>query len=180
MSDDVIDIPTQGDPDEVRARMLAAIAEPADYDPASASTLVISDAQSLALACRRMRRQAKVSQRAFAARTGVSKTTVARIETGVVDPTIGLVVRLARAAGVALAITGLEPTSFVFGVVDDKRDGAGRHAPPHRLSDAGAGWWDPSFKRPVERAIAAHQADIALLASVASARARQRSGGQER
>lgn len=156
---------------DVSAAMYASIAEPGDYDPASASSLPITDAESLALACRRMRRHAKASQRAFAAKAGVSKTTIGRIETGDIDPSIGLVMRLAKAADLTLTLSGLEPTSFIFGIVETKRDGAGRHAPPHRLSKTGAGWWDTSSKHAVERALVTHQADISMLISVAAARA---------
>jgi transcriptional regulator with XRE-family HTH domain len=158
--------------DELRASIDAAIAEPADYDPASRSAVFITDPQSLALALRRMRRHMYASQRAFAAAAGVSRTTVARIETCDVDPTVGMLSRLVGAAGLSLAITGLGPTSFMFSIVDRQRDGAGRHAPPHRLSPTGVGWWDPSLKRPIEEAVAAHQADLQALMSVAAARSR--------
>jgi hypothetical protein len=82
--------------------------------------------------------------------------------------------RLVATAGVGPAVVGLDPTSFVFGIVDDKRDGAGRHAPPHRLSNAGMGWWDTSVNRPVRAAVRAHQADLVTLMSVAAARAQRR------
>jgi transcriptional regulator with XRE-family HTH domain len=150
------------------------LAEPERIDPLSGPTIEIATAQDLAIACRRMRRQAGCSQRAFAARADVSKTTIERIETCEVDPAVGLVARLASTAGVQLAVTGLDPTSFLFSIVDDQRDGAGRHAPPHRLSPAGTGWWDPSLRRPIREAVFAHRADMVLLMSTAAARSKRR------
>jgi len=179
MLDDLADDPADDPADDIDARMHAAIAEPGDYDQASASTLPITNAQSLALACRRMRRHANASQRAFAARAGLSKTTVARIETGAIDPSVGVLLKLVAAAGATLTLTGLDPTTFVFGVVENQRDAAGRHAPPHRLSEAGAGWWDPSFRRPVAQALVAHKADISLLVSVVAARDAARAAARD-
>src|SRR3954470_1315538 len=101
------------------------LAEPARLDPLSGPTILLATAQDLAIACRRMRRQAGCSQRAFAASADVSKTTIERIETCEVDPAIGLVARLAATAGVHIAVTGLDPTSFLFSIVDGQRDGAG-------------------------------------------------------
>jgi len=50
------------------------------------------------------RRRAGLSQRALAARAGVPPSTVARIETGALDPRIGTVERLLRACGHALEV----------------------------------------------------------------------------
>jgi transcriptional regulator with XRE-family HTH domain len=154
--------------------MAALLAEPARYDPASASEVDITDADSLALALRRARRHARLSQRALAARAGVSASAVARIETGTADPGIRTVVRLLTAAGVHLRVTGLEPTTFVFGIIERKRDAAGRHPPAHRLSEAGSGWWDTSPAAAIRHAISANLEDIRLLAGVAALRGRRR------
>lgn len=151
-----------------------ALADPCSFDPASAAALSITDAASLALACRRLRRQAGMSQRAFAVAAGVSKATITRIETGDVDPTIGLLLKLVSAARARLEITNLDPTSFVFGIVEEQRDRAERHPPPHRLSAAGFGWWDTSLERPLRRAKQRHQSDLATLTAVAAARAKRR------
>lgn len=159
-----------GDPDWVRR----AIAEPAKYDDASGSQVVLTGLESLALASRRMRRQAGLSQRGMAAKAEVSKTTIAKIETATVDPTVGTVVRLAAASGAQLVVAGLEPTTFVFGLIEQKRDRADRHAPPHRLSSAGLGYWDTSLERALARATRSHQADLTLLMAVAAARAAAR------
>ena len=150
------------------------LAEPANYDTASRSELFITDAESLALACRRMRRHAGLSQRALAAKSGVAKTTIDRIEVGAVDPTISTLLKLAQVTGATLAFGGLEPTTFIFGIVENQRDRAGRHAPPHRLSKAGFGWWDISAAPHVRRALTAHEGDLWALTSVAAARARIR------
>ena len=160
--------------------MESVLAEPANYDAASRSELFITDAESLALACRRMRRHAGLSQRALAARSGVAKTTIDRIEVGAVDPTIGTLLKLARATGSKLAFSGLEPTTFIFGIVENQRDRAGRHAPPHRLNKAGFGWWDISAAPHVRRALTAHEGDIWAMTSVAAARARIRLASDRR
>ena len=158
---------------EWEADAVAVLVEPASYDAASRAELFITDTESLALACRRMRRHAGLSQRALAAKSGVAKTTIERIETGMTDPTIGTLLRLASASGARLTLAGLDPTTFYFGVVEDQRDRAGRHAPPHRLSQAGFGWWDTSAEQHVRRALTKHEGDLWALASVAAARAQR-------
>ena len=150
------------------------LAEPANYDAASRPELSITDAESLALAFRRMRRHAGLSQRALAAKSGVAKTTIDRIETGKVDPTVATLLKLTRAAGARLSVSDLDPTTFIFGIVENQRDRAGRHAPPHRLSKAGFGWWDTTAAPHVRRALACHEGDIAALVAVAAARSRLR------
>ncbi|HEV2891973.1 MAG TPA: helix-turn-helix transcriptional regulator [Frankiaceae bacterium] len=53
------------------------------------------------------RRRASLSQRALAERAGVPQSTVARIESGAVDPSVSLLARLLRACDAALiAIPG--------------------------------------------------------------------------
>jgi transcriptional regulator with XRE-family HTH domain len=117
-----------------------------------------------------MRRQAGLSQRALAAKAGVSKTTIERTETGAADPTIATILKLVSAAGAQLQVTDLEATTFIFGIVEDQRDRAGRHAPPHRLSEAGYGWWDTAAEPHVRKALASHAADLSAFAAVARAR----------
>jgi len=148
--------------------------EPATYDAASRAELFVTDAESLALACRRMRRYAGLSQRALAAKSGVAKTTIDRIETGAVDPTIGTLLKLIDGTGARLSIGGLEPTTFIFGIVEDQRDRAGRHAPPHRLNNAGFGWWDTSADPHIRKALVSHQADLWALTAVARTRQARR------
>ena len=53
---------------------------------------------------REARRRADLSQRALAARAGVSQPLVARIETGDVDPAFGRLLQLVRACGFDLRI----------------------------------------------------------------------------
>jgi transcriptional regulator with XRE-family HTH domain len=165
----------EGEPErEPATNREAVFAEPATYDPASRAQLFVTDAESLALASRRMRRNAGLSQRALAAKAGVAKTTIDRIETGALDPTIGTLLKLAAATGAGLAITGLAPTTFIFGIVEEQRDRADRHAPPHRLNKAGFGWWDTSAEPHVRKALTAHKGDLWALVSVAAARAARR------
>ena len=150
------------------------LAEPAGYDPASAAEVVVSDYESLALALRRARRHAKVSQRVLAARAGVAASTVARLELGTTDCGVRTLIRLLNGAGVHLAVTGLQPTTFPFGIVEDKRDARGRRPPPHRLSEAGLGYWDPSKAAAIRQAVSAHASDYSLLLGVAALRASRR------
>jgi transcriptional regulator with XRE-family HTH domain len=159
------------DPYEV---MAAVLAEPAQYDAASRAEIVLDGPQSLGLALRRARRQAGLCQRGLARRGGVASTTVARIETGAADPTVGTLVRLLAAADLELAVTGLEPSTFVFGIVENQRDARGRRPPVHRLSEAGTGYWDRSVGAAVRRAIDVHLADLRLLNAVAGLRAQRR------
>ena len=165
------DVAPPADPDEL---MAAVLAEPAQYDAASRAELVLDGPAALGLALRRARRHAGLSQRALARRAGLASTTVARIETGAADPTVRTLIRLLAAAGLELVVTGLDPTTFAFGIVEDKRDAAGRHPPVHRLSEAGTGYWDTSPTAAARRAIEAHLADLRFLTGVAGLRARRR------
>ena len=70
----------------------------------SASRLAIMCQVKIGRRLRVARRRAGLSQRALAARAGVPASTVARIETGVLDPRIGTVERLLRACGHALEV----------------------------------------------------------------------------
>jgi len=61
---------------------------------------------------RSARRHAGLSQRAMAARAGTSQSVVARVETGVTDPTFETARRLLAAAGVE-AVCRLDPEAIV-------------------------------------------------------------------
>ena len=158
------------EPAIVVSESAVVFAEPATYDAASRAGLFITDAESLALAMRRLRRHAGLSQRGLAAKSGVAKTTIDRIETNDLDPTIGTFLKLTAAAGAWLGLGGLDPTTFIFGIVDEQRDRASRHAPPHRLSKAGFGWWDTSAAPHIRRPLTKHDGDMWALISVARAR----------
>jgi transcriptional regulator with XRE-family HTH domain len=59
--------------------------------------------------CLLARRQAGLSQRALAAATGVSPSTIARIEKGRMEPTVALLTRLVAACGLELRMSVAEP-----------------------------------------------------------------------
>ncbi|MGS2615586.1 helix-turn-helix domain-containing protein [Micromonospora sp. LZ34] len=104
-----------------------------------------------------LRRRADLSQRELARRSGVPKSTVARIESDPgADPRLRTVERLVRAAGGELVVgarnvAGVwdQPEALVGGVPHDEcRDEAGRRYPAHldvrevrTLKDWPAAWW---------------------------------------
>lgn len=59
--------------------------------------------QGIAKALRRWRAARGLSQRALAARAGLDYTSIARIETGRQDPTVGSLARLAKGLGTTVA-----------------------------------------------------------------------------
>jgi transcriptional regulator with XRE-family HTH domain len=59
--------------------------------------------------CLLARRHARLSQRALAAATGVSPSTIARIEKGRMEPTVSLLTRLVEACGLELRMSVAEP-----------------------------------------------------------------------
>lgn len=54
--------------------------------------------------CREIRRRAGISQRTLATQAGVTPATIARIERGRMEPTLDLLQRVARGAGVSFDI----------------------------------------------------------------------------
>lgn len=66
------------------------------------SDMIAAMASSAWAVCREIRARAGLSQRALAALAGVPPATVARIERGRMEPTLALLERLARAAGLEL------------------------------------------------------------------------------
>ncbi|MEV4655026.1 GNAT family N-acetyltransferase [Micromonospora sp. NPDC049301] len=113
-------------------------------------------------ALRALRRRADLSQRELAERSGVPKSTLARIEVGQGGPpAFQTVERLVRAAGGELALTlpgsprvtrdGGSPSVLA----DEPRDEAGRRYPAHldvrrirTLKDWPAAWWVHSYTLP--------------------------------
>lgn len=111
---------------------------------------------------RALRRQADLSQRELAERSGVPKSTLARIESGRgAEPGFATVERLVRAAGGALTIgvSGRPGLGQVPAMPDDeRRDEAGRRYPPHldlrevrKLTDWPGAWWAHWYTLPRER-----------------------------
>ncbi|MER7416596.1 helix-turn-helix transcriptional regulator [Micromonospora peucetia] len=104
---------------------------------------------------RALRRQADLSQRELARRSGVPKSTVARIESDPgADPKLRTVERLVRAAGGELAV-GVRVADHTIAVAvpppvphDGRRDEGGRRYPAHldvrevrTLKDWPGAWW---------------------------------------
>ena len=81
---------------------------------------------------REARRRAGLSQAALAARAGVPKSTVGRIESGARTPSVDLVERLVRAAGLELTVSlsELDPGT------DSMFERTLRRSPAQRLADA--------------------------------------------
>jgi transcriptional regulator with XRE-family HTH domain len=69
----------------------------------------VSSGSSAYAICVLARRQAGLSQRALAAATGVSPSTIARIEKGRMEPTVALLTCLVEACGLELRLS-LAPT----------------------------------------------------------------------
>jgi transcriptional regulator with XRE-family HTH domain len=59
--------------------------------------------------CLLARREAGLSQRALAAATGVSPSTIARIEKGRMEPTVALITRIVEACGLELRMSVARP-----------------------------------------------------------------------
>ena len=94
---------------------------------------------------RRARRIADLSQRELAGRVGVASSTIGRIESGGVQPSLALFLRLVGVAGLAVVVVDADGR-VVLPMLDhdDIRDGAGRRYPSHLdvILDPVAGeWW---------------------------------------
>jgi transcriptional regulator with XRE-family HTH domain len=81
---------------------------------------------------REARRRAGLSQAALAARAGVPKSTVGRIESGARTPSADLVEQLVRAAGFELTLSLSEPDPGT----DSMFERTLRRTPAQRLADA--------------------------------------------
>ena len=88
---------------------------------------------------RLVRRRLDVSQRALAARLGVSQSRVARWETGRTSPSADLLVQLARMAGLHVELVDESGAVETPMRGDGARDRAGRRYPAH--VDLRARWW---------------------------------------
>lgn len=98
---------------------------------------------------RRARRIADISQRELARRTGLAPSTVARIETGAIAPSLDVVQHILATAGLSLVVVDrdghvVQPMRDV----DDIRDGADRRYPAHldTILDPRPGeWWADQY-----------------------------------
>lgn len=124
----------------------------------------VAEPTALGPALRALRRRADLSQRELAAKAGVPKSTVARIESATADPRFGTVERLVRAAGGLLVIgesgdlaaNALAPPEPV--PHDELRDEAGRRYPAHldvwevrEPKDWPGAWWAEWYNLPPAR-----------------------------
>jgi transcriptional regulator with XRE-family HTH domain len=69
----------------------------------------VNQGSSAYAVCLLARHQAGLSQRALAATTGVSPSTIARIERGRMEPTLALLTRLVEACGLELRLSIAAP-----------------------------------------------------------------------
>ena len=81
---------------------------------------------------RRARRLTGLSQRAYARKAELSESALARIETGEVDPKLGVLVRLLSVAGFTLVAVTEDGEVLVPFDVDGVRDLGGRRYPAHK------------------------------------------------
>jgi transcriptional regulator with XRE-family HTH domain len=98
---------------------------------------------------RRTRRIGDLSQRQMARRAGVAPSTVARLERGVLTPSLELLQRLLATAG--LYVVAVDADGHVIAPMEDREDftdGAGRRYPAHldTIVDPGPGdWWGDTY-----------------------------------
>jgi len=82
---------------------------PEERGAASIYACNMSSGSSAYAICLLARRQAGMSQRALAAATGVSSSTIARIEKGRMEPTVALLTRIVEACGLELRLSVANP-----------------------------------------------------------------------
>ncbi|GAA5147153.1 hypothetical protein GCM10023321_07720 [Pseudonocardia eucalypti] len=98
---------------------------------------------------RAVRRRADLSQRELAARAGVSRSTVNRVEAGGYAPSLAMLSRLLAVADVHLvAVDGQGHVVPPLRAWDNTKDGANRHFPAHLdtvLDPRDGEWWGDRF-----------------------------------
>jgi len=87
---------------------------------------------SIAIIVREARRRAGLTQAALAEKASVPKSTVGRIESGARTPSVELVERLVRAAGLELTVSLAEPDPGTDAMFERTL----RRTPAQRLADA--------------------------------------------
>lgn len=94
---------------------------------------------------RKVRRRTDLSQRELAQAARVSRSTVARVESGELTPSLGMLVRLLAVGRLALVVTDDQGrVVHPMRVWDDTRDGADRQFPAHLdliVDPHGGEWW---------------------------------------
>lgn len=119
----------------------------ADEPPPAAVDAVVPDASGLV---RAVRRRADLSQRELAERTGLSRSTIGRIESGSLAPGLRTLTTILSVAGVRLVAVD-EDNRRVPPMEDlpgDVRDGAGRRYPSHLdtiLDPLPGEWWGDRY-----------------------------------
>ncbi|WP_104525148.1 helix-turn-helix domain-containing protein [Blastococcus atacamensis] len=96
-------------------------------------------------ALRRIRRTADLSQRQIAERAGISKSAIARAESGSAGLDVDALAACAALAGLRIALLDSEGREVGGMIRDAVRDGAGRRFPAHLdpvLSDEERGRWE--------------------------------------
>lgn len=125
----------------------------------------------------RVRRLADLSQRELAALVGISSSTVSRIESGTVVPSIQLYARVLALAGLHLAVVDGDGNEVLPVPIDTVRDNQGRRFPAH-LDVAPPDevpferWAFPRYDRPEARGWFRHRSARDELAEASPARHR--------
>lgn len=122
---------------------------PLPNGPPIASPRVVADADTLPGFIRQVRRRAGLSQRELADAATLSQSTIARLESGRLAPSLATLLKLLAAARLVLVVTdGAGTVIQPMQSWDDTRDGAQRAFPAHLdlILDPRAGdWWGDTY-----------------------------------
>jgi transcriptional regulator with XRE-family HTH domain len=102
--------------DRIRSRSGALARRRVALADASIYAHTVKQGSSAYAVCLLARRQAGLSQRALACATGVSPSTIARIEKGRMEPTVALLTRLVEACGLELRMIIANPRMATRGL----------------------------------------------------------------
>ena len=125
-----------------------ATQEPAGIEPPPLPP-PFATAESVPGLVRAVRRRADKSQRELAKAAGLARSTVAKLETGVLTPSLATLVRILEAADLTLVATDTNGTVVQpMSSWDDTRDGGGKLFPAHLdlIIDPKLGeWWADKY-----------------------------------